>query len=156
MEDHPIAIKYIKLPHFSKDLSIPRYRTQNASGVDIQACIGFGKQLCIERTRRVLIPTGLSLEVPIGYEIQVRPRSGLSLNTGLIIVNSPGTIDADYRGEIKIIMGNFGMKDETISHGDRIAQLVLSPVCRLSFSEISQKEASKTQRDRGGFGHTGR
>lgn len=103
---------------------------------------------------RKLIPTGLSMEIPLGFEIQVRPRSGLSFKTGLMVVNAPGTIDADYRGEIKVILGNLGQNDEVITHGDRIAQLVLCPVWQASFEVAS--ELSETERGSGGFGSTGK
>jgi dUTP pyrophosphatase len=102
----------------------------------------------------VLIPTGLAFEIPAGFEVQVRPRSGLSLKTGLLVVNSPGTIDADYRGEVKIIMGNLGEHDEVIRHGDRIAQLVFSPITQAEFMSVT--ELTSTERGSGGFGSTGR
>jgi len=102
----------------------------------------------------LLIPTGLAFEIPAGFEVQIRPRSGLSLKTGLMVVNSPGTIDADYRGEVKIIIGNLGNKSEEICHGDRIAQMVFCPIIQAKFEVVS--ELSDTSRGAGGFGSTGK
>jgi dUTP pyrophosphatase len=101
----------------------------------------------------VLVPTGLSLEIPLGYEVQVRPRSGLSLKSPLLIVNAPGTVDCDYRGEVCVIIGNFGSEDFVIEHGLRIAQLVLSPVIHAKYSATNT--LGETQRGTGGFGSTG-
>ena len=146
-------LKILKLEHFDDSLPLPSYKTDDASGADIRACLGKNRQFSIAPGRRVLIPTGLAVEIPHGFEIQVRPRSGLSLKTALMVVNAPGTIDADYRGEIKILLGNLGEKEETILHGDRVAQLVLSPVARASFVVVDH--LNQTLRQEGGFGHTG-
>ena len=148
-----VEIKIKKLDHFDDDLTLPSYETLWAAGADIRACLGKGEKAIIKPGERVLIPTGISVEIPRGHEIQVRPRSGLSLKTGLMIVNSPGTIDSDYRGEVKIILGNLGGQDEVISHGDRIAQLILSPVLQAKF--ILAEDLSETNRGDGGFGSTG-
>ena len=110
-------------------------------------------QLVIKPGQRVLVPTGLKFEIEKGYEVQVRPRSGLSLKTHLLVVNSPGTIDADYRGEVKVILGNFGQNDEVINHGDRIAQIVVAPILQVKFEKTSI--LSETKRGEGGFGSTG-
>ena len=148
-----INVKLKKLPHFDESLSLPDYESPGAAGADIRSCLGEGKKLVIRPGERVLVPTGISLEIPVNYEIQVRPRSGLSYKTGLMVVNAPGTIDSDYRGEIKIVIGNLGHKDEVINHGDRIAQLVLAPVVQSRF--VEESFLSRTSRDVGGFGSTG-
>lgn len=147
-------VKVKKLEHFDHDLPLPKYETTWAAGADLRACLGKGEKISIAPGQRVLVPTGLSFEIEPGFEVQVRPRSGLSLKTHLLVVNSPGTIDADYRGEVKIILGNFGVEDEIIEHGDRIAQMVLAPVVQAKF-EIAD-ELSQTQRGEGGFGSTGK
>ncbi len=141
------------LEHFDSTLGFPCYESFSAAGADIRACLADNQPLVIQPGERVLIPTGLSLEIPLGYEGQVRPRSGLSLKTGLLVVNSPGTIDADYRGELKILMGNLGTKEEVIEHGMRVAQLVIAPVVQAKFNQVSQ--LSETGRGHGGFGSTG-
>lgn len=149
-----VSIKILKLEHFDRNLSLPSYETKLAAGADIRACLGEGKILEVQPGQKVLVPTGLSFEIPEYYEIQVRPRSGLSFKTGLMVVNSPGTVDADYRGELKILLGNLGMKVETINHGDRVAQLIVAPVTQGVF-EATEK-LTETQRGSGGFGSTGR
>ncbi|MCO4753367.1 MAG: dUTP diphosphatase [Bacteriovoracaceae bacterium] len=148
------VVKIKKLEHFDNDLALPSYETEQAAGADIRACLGKGESMLIGPGQRVLIPTGMAFEIEGGYEVQVRPRSGLSLKTGLLVVNSPGTIDADYRGEVKVIMGNFGEKDEVINHGDRIAQLVIAPVYQASFETTDA--LNETARGDGGFGSTGK
>lgn len=148
------VVNVLKLSHFDNEFGLPKYETEGAAGADVRACLGKGESLCIKPGQRVLVPTGLSMEIPFGFEIQVRPRSGLSYKTSLMVLNSPGTIDSDYRGEIKVILGNLGSKDEVITHGDRVAQLVLSPVWQARFEEAS--ELSSTERGEGGFGSTGR
>lgn len=147
-------IKVKKLENFDNELPLPKYETTLAAGADLRASLGTGEKLCIKPGQRVLIPTGLSFEIEPGYEVQVRPRSGLSLKTGLLVVNSPGTIDADYRGEVKIIMGNFGDSDEIIEHGDRVAQMVLMPITQAKFEVV--EELTDTDRGAGGFGSTGK
>ena len=148
------AIKIKKLEHFDSELALPSYESADAAGADIRACLGKGEKMILEPGKRTLVPTGLSFEIPHGYEVQVRPRSGLSLKTGLLVVNSPGTIDADYRGEVKIILGNLGSNNEEIAHGDRVAQIVLAPVTQASFEVV--ESLSDTDRGAGGFGSTGR
>ncbi len=142
-----------KLPHFDESFGPPAYETAGAAGMDIKACLGVGEKIKISPGAKVLIPTGLCVEIPPGLEIQVRPRSGLSYKTQLSVSNSPGTIDSDYRGEIKVILGNIGDKDEIIFHGDRIAQIILAPVYHIQWEE--QEDLSDTNRGNGGFGHTG-
>ncbi|MBH48476.1 MAG: dUTP diphosphatase [Halobacteriovorax sp.] len=149
-----VQVKILALPNFDKELGLPVYQTAQAAGADVKASLGSGESMVIKPGERVLVPTGLSMEIPVGYEIQVRPRSGLSLKTGLLVVNSPGTIDADYRGEVKVILGNLGTKDEVIAHGDRIAQLVLAPVTQASFMQVDA--LGETERGSGGFGSTGK
>ncbi|MBL7665702.1 MAG: dUTP diphosphatase [Bacteriovoracaceae bacterium] len=149
-----MKIKIKKLPHFDESLGLPKYETSGAAGADIRACLGAGDKIVIPAGARTLIPTGLALEIQAGYEVQIRPRSGLSLKTGLLVVNSPGTIDSDYRGELKIILGNLSPKDEVITHGDRIAQMVIAPVIQAEFEAVD--ELSSTERGSGGFGSTGR
>ena len=149
-----ITVPVKKLSHYDESFSLPAYETTGAAGADVRATLGTGESLLIKPGERVLVPTGLSMEIPVGFEVQVRPRSGLSFKTGLMVLNSPGTIDSDYRGEIKIILGNLGTKDEVIKHGDRVAQLVLAPVVQAFYVE-NEAELSKTNRGTGGFGSTG-
>lgn len=149
-----IELKIKKLEHFDNNLPLPRYETAGAAGADLRASMPNQESLTIAAGKRVLVPTGLSYEIPEGYEVQVRPRSGMSLKTNLLIVNSPGTIDCDYRGEIKIIIGNFGDEDAVIEHGDRIAQMVIAPVTQATLIETSI--LSETDRGAGGFGSTGK
>ena len=150
-----VNVSVKKLSHYDESFALPGYETSGAAGADVRASLGAGEKCLIKPGERMLIPTGLVMEIPFGYEIQVRPRSGLSLKTGLMVENSPGTIDSDYRGEVKIILGNLGTKDEVINHGDRVAQLVLAPVIQAKFVEASDP-LSTTDRGAGGFGSTGR
>ncbi len=133
------------------DLPLPRYMSAAASGMDLYAAVD--KAVMLERNEIQLIPAGIHIELPPGYEAQVRPRSGLALKHGLTIVNTPGTIDSDYRGEIGIIMGNLGKESFTVERGMRIAQLVIQPVYRAELIEVECLE--ETSRGAGGFGHTG-
>ncbi|HEY5673245.1 MAG TPA: dUTP diphosphatase [Malonomonas sp.] len=130
---------------------IPAYMSELAAGMDVHALPATA--ITLRPGDRCLVPTGLAMAIPAGYEIQVRPRSGLAINHGISLVNSPGTIDADYRGEIKIILINHGADNFIIEPGERIAQLIVSPVCQAELSEVS--ELSETLRGVGGFGHTG-
>lgn len=130
---------------------LPRYMTENAAGMDLFAYLD--APLHLPSGERCLVPTGIALAIPPGFEGQVRPRSGLALKKGLTLVNSPGTIDADYRGEIGVIMINHGREEVIISPGDRIAQLVVAPVRRAIFTVADCLD--DTSRNRGGFGHTG-
>ncbi len=130
---------------------VPRYMTDLAAGMDIQALPE--EDILLPPGGRCLVPTGLAVAIPPDYEIQVRPRSGLALKHGVTLVNTPGTIDADYRGEIGIIVINHGQEEFHISAGDRIAQLVVAPVCQAEFQVV--EELPETQRGQGGFGHTG-
>ncbi len=150
------TVKVLTLEHFDSELPLPAYATAEAAGADIRASLPLdirSQGMVIGPGERVLVPTGLAMEIPKGFEIQVRPRSGLSLKTDLLVVNSPGTIDSDYRGEVKIIIGNFGKSAFTVEHGERMAQLVLAPVIQASF--IVEGDLSQTERGSGGFGSTG-
>jgi dUTP pyrophosphatase len=131
---------------------VPKYMTELAAGMDIRALPQ--ESVCLQPGERCLIPTGLAMAIPSGYEVQVRPRSGLAIKHGISLVNSPGTIDADYRGEIGIIVINHGQEAFTIEQGERIAQLVVSQVCQPVLEEVD--ELCETERGAGGFGHTGK
>jgi dUTP pyrophosphatase len=144
-----ISIRFKKLEHFNGNL--PAYQSAGAAGMDISACLKGA--ITLAPGERKLIPTGLSVEIPAGLEMQVRPRSGLALKKGLTVLNSPGTIDSDYRGEIGVILINLGAEDFTISHGERIAQLVVAPVVQPVV--LSVTELTETVRGAGGFGSTG-
>lgn len=148
-----VKVRIKKLDHFDDSLGLPVYGSSQAAGCDIKACLKGRNSITLKPFERVLIPTGLSMEIPKGFEVQVRPRSGLSLKTGLMVVNSPGTIDSDYRGELKIIMANLSNKDEVIEHGQRVAQLIIAPVHQLDWVETVA--LSETTRGVGGFGSTG-
>jgi dUTP pyrophosphatase len=149
-----VSVKVKLLENYDRELALPAYETTGAAGADVRASIGPGESITIKSGERTLVPTGLAMEIPFGYEIQVRPRSGLSFKTGLMVCNSPGTIDCDYRGEVKIILGNLGSNDEVINHGERVAQLVLAPVIQASYEVVG--ELGNTDRGAGGFGSTGR
>ena len=142
---------YIK--RFKKDnlVPLPQYMTEGASGMDLFASLE--KEVTLEPGERRLIPTGVSISIPEGFEGQVRPRSGLAIQKGIGIVNSPGTIDSDYRGEIGALLINFGNESFTIRHGDRIAQMVIAQVIRATLEEVDHLPT--TRRQEGGFGHTG-
>jgi dUTP pyrophosphatase len=150
MADVP-TIRVQRLPH-AEGLELPSYETDGAAGADLRAAVT--ERLVIEPGARAAVPTGLVLEIPAGWEGQVRPRSGLAIKHGLTVVNAPGTIDSDYRGEVKVLMVNLGVDPVGIRRGDRLAQLVLAPVVRASFAETEKLEA--TGRGAGGFGSTGR
>ncbi len=147
MRNTNIQIK--KLPHFLGNL--PAYETPHSSGMDVRAQIE--KPMIIEPGKREFVPTGLAIAIPEGFEVQIRPRSGLAFKKGISVLNSPGTIDSDYRGEIKLILINHGNEPVTIASGDRVAQMVVCPVIRATFQEVD--ELSTTQRGAGGFGSTG-
>jgi dUTP pyrophosphatase len=131
---------------------LPAYATSGSSGMDIRA--NLEEPRTVGSLERVLIPTGLFIEIPDGYEAQIRPRSGLAIRQGITCLNSPGTIDSDYRGEIKIILINLSGDEQVIQHGDRIAQLIIQKVEKGIFTEV--KELDITDRNEGGFGHTGK
>ncbi|MCL2414614.1 MAG: dUTP diphosphatase [Bacteroidales bacterium] len=141
----------INIQNTSKN-PLPAYETKASAGMDLRADLN--EDIILKPLERALIPTGLRLELPIGYEAQVRPRSGLAAKHGITVLNSPGTIDADYRGEIKIILVNLSNENFTIKHGERIAQMIIAKHEAVVFCEVS--EVSKTERGEGGFGHTGK
>ncbi|KAF0152657.1 MAG: dUTP diphosphatase [Ignavibacteria bacterium] len=144
----------IKIQHISEkflDVPLPEYATEGSSGFDVRAALE--NEIVIPKGKVALVPTNLRAEIPLGYEIQVRPRSGLAAKHGIGVLNSPGTIDSDYRGEIKIILFNFGDEDFVIKRGDRIAQLVLAKVYLADFKITDDLNTSN--RGEGGFGHTG-
>jgi len=146
-----IDVRVLCLAH-SEGLPLPGYATEGAAGADLRSA---EEGSCVVQPgQRVAVATGLVLEIPEGYEGQVRPRSGLALSTGLTVVNAPGTIDCDFRGEVKVLLVNLGTEPATIGRGDRIAQLVIAPVIRARFSEAD--ELSQSGRGGGGFGSTGR
>lgn len=148
-----VSVKLKKLENFDLALPLPAYTSSGAAGADIRASLKNKTELVIKPGERVLVPTGLSFQIPHGFEIQVRPRSGISYKTSLMVLNSPGTIDSDYRGEVKIIIGNLGATEQVIEHGDRIAQIVIAAVEQCSFEEVNN--LTSTTRDSGGFGSTG-
>jgi dUTP pyrophosphatase len=135
----------------NKDLSLPAYQSELASGMDVAAAVD--SAISIHPSEIKMIPTGFALAIPPGYEIQIRPRSGLAVKHGVTVINSPGTIDADYRGEVKIALVNHGQEIFKIKRGDRIAQMILAPVCQAEI--ILSESLDPTKRQGGGFGHTG-
>ena len=145
-----IAIR--RLAH-AEGLPLPAYETAGAAAMDLRAAVEAGAPFTLLPGARAAIPTGFSIALPQGYEAQVRPRSGLALNSGVTCLNSPGTVDADYRGEIKVILANHGSEPFHIRRGDRIAQMVVAPVTRASWREAETLDA--TARGEGGFGSTG-
>lgn len=146
----PITVAVLRLPH-GKDLPIPTYSTPQSAGLDLTAALD--DPLTLMPGTRAVVPTGLSMAIPAGYEGQVRPRSGLAAKHGLTVLNTPGTIDSDYRGEIMIILINLGHDAFTIRHGDRIAQMVIAPVSQCLLIEVDSLDMTK--RGSGGFGSTG-
>jgi dUTP pyrophosphatase len=143
----------IKIQRLRKHhLPVPAYQSEHAAGMDLMADIE--AEFTLDPMSRVSVPTGFAIEIPEGFEGQVRPRSGLAFKEGITVINAPGTIDADYRGEIKVLLVNLGNEPVLLHPGDRVAQLVISPVVRASVEEVDSLE--DTARGEGGFGHTGR
>lgn len=142
------AVKILRLPH-GEGLALPAYATSGAAGMDVLAA----EDVCLDPGARHAVATGLAVAIPPGYEIQVRPRSGLALKHGITVLNAPGTIDSDYRGELKVILINLGSEPFVIARGDRVAQLVLTPVVQALWDEV--RDLDKTGRGAGGFGSTG-
>ena len=130
-----VRVRVVRLPH-ANGLPLPAYQTEGAAGLDLVAAFDVQSPVTLAAGARALVPTGLILELPHGYEAQVRPRSGLALNHGVTVLNSPGTIDSDYRGEVRVILANLGQAPFEIRRGERIAQLVVSPVTRATFIEV--------------------
>ncbi len=141
-----------RLPH-AEGMALPTYETTGAAGMDLRAAVEEGETLTLKPGARAMVPTGFAFAVPRGFEAQVRPRSGLAAKAGVTCLNSPGTIDSDYRGEVKVILINHGEEDFHIRRGDRIAQLVIAPVAQALWAEVEDLE--ETARGAGGFGSTG-
>ncbi|UTC29030.1 dUTP pyrophosphatase [Brevundimonas phage vB_BpoS-Marchewka] len=150
--DRAVPIEFVALP-YGVDLPMPAYETAQAAGMDLRAAIKAGADIYLQPGKRVLVPTGFNVAIPAGYELQVRSRSGLAAKHGVFVLNAPGTIDADYRGEIKVILFNAGEEPFPIQRGDRIAQAVVSPVIQARWVEV--ETLSPTRRGEGGFGSTG-
>lgn len=145
-----IDVSVCRLPH-GADLPLPEYATAGSAGIDLLAAIG--NDQTIAPGARALIPTGLAIALPDGYEAQVRPRSGLALKNGITVLNSPGTVDADYRGEVSVVLINHGQESFVVTRGMRIAQMVVAPVTQLTWNE--KTELPSTERGAGGYGSTG-
>lgn len=150
-ENQP-ALTLVRLPH-AEGLDLPAYETAGAAGMDLRAAVSADQKITIPPGGRALVPTGFIFEIPAGYEGQVRPRSGLAFKHGITCLNTPGTIDSDYRGEVKVLLVNLGQEDFTIERGMRIAQMVIAPVVQVTVREADG--ASATARGAGGFGSTG-
>ena len=148
-----IAVSLLRLPH-SEGLPLPAYETAGSAGMDLRAAVPETAPLTLAPGARALVPTGVSIGLPLGYEAQVRPRSGLALKHGVTCLNSPGTIDSDYRGEVGVILINHGQEPFVIKRGERIAQMIISPVVQSSWVEVETLD--ETARGVGGFGSTGR
>ncbi|MCB2147015.1 MAG: dUTP diphosphatase [Deltaproteobacteria bacterium] len=147
------SIDFLRLdPDKNQDIPLPRYMTAQSSGMDI--CAALDHDLVLAPGRISLVPTGFAMALPNGFEAQIRPRSGLAVKHGISIINAPGTIDADYRGEVKIALINLGQEPVTLKRGDRIAQMVIQQVCQARINVV--KQLDDTDRSVGGFGHTGR
>lgn len=144
-----VAVKRVRPG--TEDIPLPRYMTAGAAGMDL--CAALETPMPVAPGARVRVPTGIALALPDGFEGQVRPRSGLAWKSGLTLLNAPGTIDADYRGEVMVLLINLGDREHVLARGDRIAQLVVAPVCRARVLEVEDLET--TERAGGGFGHTG-
>ena len=144
----PVQIKIVN----TSDNPLPHYATAGSSGMDIKASLDI--PVTLQPLERALIPTGLSVEIPNGYEMQIRPRSGLAIKQGITCLNTPGTIDSDYRGEIKIILINLSAEQQVINSGDRIAQMIIQKVEKAEFEQV--EILNETERADGGFGHTGK
>jgi dUTP pyrophosphatase len=147
-----MKISITRLSAATKDVPLPAYATDGSAGMDVRASVE--TDMTVAPGETVLVPTGFAMAVPPGHEAQVRPRSGLAIKHGIGVLNSPGTIDSDYRGEVRIILSNFGKEPFVIRRGERIAQMVIAPFVRAEWDE--QDSLEETQRGAGGFGHTGR
>ncbi len=150
MPSSPVRVGFKRLPE-GEGLPLPAYMTGGAAGADLHAAVA--EPVTLEPGSRLLVPAGFSLEIPEGYEVQLRPRSGLALRYGVTLLNAPGTIDADYRGPVGVILVNLGQAPFTVNRGDRIAQMILAPVARAAFAE--RDELASSLRAEGGFGSTG-
>jgi len=148
-----VAIQFKPLPHFD-GLALPTYETEHAAGMDLRAAVAEDAPVTLAPGARALIPTGITMALPAGYEAQIRPRSGLAAKHGITCLNTPGTIDADYRGEVKVILINLGQEPFVIKRGERIAQMVIAPVTQARWEEVAALPDSV--RGEGGFGSTGK
>lgn len=148
---HPVNVEIIRVSEITGEVPLPKYATPHSAGMDI--CAVVEGEFVLKAGETALVPTGFAIALPEGYEAQVRPRSGLAAKNQVTVLNSPGTIDADYRGEVKVILTNFGKQDFVIKRGDRIAQMVVAPYTRVQWEE--RESLSETERGAGGFGHTG-
>ncbi|WP_018902723.1 dUTP diphosphatase [Rhizobium sp. 2MFCol3.1] len=146
------TLNLLRLPH-GEGIELPAYETKGAAGMDLRAAVDDGAPMVLAPGKRALVPTGLIFEIPEGFEGQIRPRSGLAFKNGITCLNAPGTIDSDYRGEVKVLLINLGEEPFEITRGMRIAQMVIAPVTQAHVAEIT--EASTTARGAGGFGSTG-
>jgi dUTP pyrophosphatase len=153
MSTPPVPIQITLLAHFH-GLALPAYETALSAGMDLRAAMAEAEPLTLAPGARALVPTGLIMALPAGYEAQIRPRSGLALKHGITCLNTPGTIDADYRGEIKVLLINLGQEPFAIKRGERIAQMVIAPVTQAIWDVV--ETLSETKRGAGGFGSTGR
>jgi len=147
-----VELRVVRLPH-GADLPLPSYQTAHAAGIDLVAAVAATAPITLPPGARDVIPTGIAIALPVGFEGQLRPRSGLAARHGVTVLNAPGTIDADYRGEVKVVMINLGNASFTVTRGMRIAQLVVAPVERADLIEVT--ELDPTPRGAGGFGSTG-
>lgn len=150
--DQRPALNLLRLAH-ADGIELPSYETAGAAGMDLRAAVEADAPLVLKAGARALVPTGFVFEVPQGFEAQIRPRSGLAIKNGITCLNSPGTVDSDYRGEVKVILANLGQDDFVIERGMRIAQVVIAPVTQVEVVEVT--ETSETDRGAGGFGSTG-
>jgi dUTP pyrophosphatase len=148
-----VTVRVAPLPHF-EGLALPAYETAEAAGMDLRAAVEEAAPMTLAPGARAVVPTGLTIALPPGFEAQVRPRSGLAAKHGITCLNSPGTIDADYRGEVKVILINLGQEPFVIKRGERIAQMIIAPVTRAELKAVSVLD--ETSRGAGGFGSTGR
>jgi len=148
-----LSVRVVRLPH-AEGLPLPAYETAGAAGMDLRAAVDEDQPVTLAPGARAMIPTGLTIAVPLGYEAQVRPRSGLAAKHGVTCLNSPGTVDSDYRGEVKVILVNLGQEDFVVRRGERIAQMVVAAHARIAWEEAEALD--ETGRGAGGFGSTGR
>jgi dUTP pyrophosphatase len=146
----PVRVSIVQMPH-AKGLNLPQYATALSAGVDLEAAVD--APVTLKPGERQLIATGLAIALPDGYEAQIRPRSGLAFKNGVTVLNSPGTIDADYRGEVKVILANLGQEDFTVERGMRVAQMVIAPYTQVGWNVVDTLD--ETERGAGGFGSTG-
>ena len=152
MRDKNVVIEVKRLPH-GEGLPLPKYETEQSAGMDLYAALAEGESVTLGALERAMIPTGLAMALPSGFEVQVRPRSGLAAKNGVTVLNTPGTVDADYRGEVKVILVNLSNEPFTIERGMRVAQMIVAPVTQGTWAEVP--ELNETARGAGGFGSTG-